>query len=299
MLAILRKELVDYFTGIRCLILFILVFGLCALALVAAYQGIRGAGTGGFIFLRLYTTEPTFGGGLSSLLNFVNIVALIFVPLIGIALGFDAINRERAGGTLSRIMSQPVFRDSVINGKFMAGIVILSIMMTTAILLIGGYGLRMVGVPPSLEEINRLFIYLVLIIIYGAFWIGLSILLSILFRSLGTSLICSIALWLIFSFAVLVVATVGTGQSAEALQTIIRFSPNWLFGNASSAILHPTVRTFGTITAEQAAYMIPNPLSLGQSLILIWPNLAGLVSLSVICFAISYVLFMRQEIRAT
>ena len=62
-------------------------------------------------------------------------------------------------------MSQPVFRDSVINGKFMAGIVILSIMMTTAILLIGGYGLRMVGVPPSLEEINRLFIYLVLIII--------------------------------------------------------------------------------------------------------------------------------------
>lgn len=299
MLAILRKELVDYFTGIRCLILFILVFGLCALALFSAYHGIRGAGTGGFIFLRLYTTEPTFGGGLSSLLNFVNIVALIFVPLIGIALGFDAINRERAGGTLSRIMSQPVFRDSVINGKFLAGIVILSIMMTSAILLIGGYGLRMVGVPPSLEEINRLFIYLVLIIIYGAFWIGLSILLSILFRNLGTSLICAIALWLIFSFAVLVVAAVGAGQGTEVLQTIIRFSPNWLFGNASSAILHPTVRTFGTITAEQATYMIPNPLSLGQSLILIWPNLIGLVSLSVICFAISYVLFMRQEIRAT
>jgi len=299
MIAILRKELADYFTGIRCLILFILVFGLCALALVSAYQGIRGAGTEGFIFLRLYTTEPIFGGGLSSLLNFVNIVALIFVPLIGIALGFDAINRERAGGTLSRIMSQPVFRDSVINGKFLAGIVILSIMMTSAILLIGGYGLRMVGVPPSLEEINRLFIYLVLIIIYGAFWIGLSILLSVLFRSLGTSLICSIALWLIFSFAVLVVAAVGAGQSTEALQTIIRFSPNWLFGNASSAILHPTVRTLGTITAEQAAYMIPNPLSLGQSLILVWPNLTGLVSLSAICFAISYVLFMRQEIRAT
>ena len=45
--------------------------------------------------------------------------------------------------------------------------------------------------------------------------------------------------------------------------------------------------------------MVPNPLSLGQSMILVWPNVTGLVSLSVICFAISYVLFMRQEIRAT
>jgi ABC-2 type transport system permease protein len=81
--------------------------------------------------------------------------------------------------------------------------------------------------------------------------------------------------------------------------TVFWFSPNWLFGQASSAILHPSVRTLGTITQAQATYMIPNPLSLGQSMILVWPSLTGLVSLSVICFAISYVLFMRQEVRST
>jgi ABC-2 type transport system permease protein len=297
MLAILRKELADYFTSLRCLILFLLVILISVLALYSAHQGIRNDGTEGFIFLRLYTTEPP-GVPFAFLFNFVNFVALFFVPVIGVVLGFDAINRERTGGTLSRIMSQPVFRDSVINGKFLAGMVILSIMMTTAILLVGGYGLRMIGVPPTAEEIIRLFIYLICIIIFGAFWIGLAILFSVVFRSLATSVICSIALWIFFSFGILIIA-LGIGETAEALQTMLRFSPNWLFGQSSSAILYPVVRTLGTITVEQMTYMVPNPLSLGQSMILVWPNLSGLVCLSVICFAISYILFMRQEIRAT
>jgi ABC-2 type transport system permease protein len=292
MAAIMRKELADYFTSLRCLILFLLVFLVSGLALYSAQQGIRSSGTEGFIFLRLYTTEPT-GMPFAFLFNFVNFMALFFIPIIGVVLGFDAINRERSGGTLSRIMSQPVFRDSVINGKFLAGMVILSLMVAAAILFVAGYGLRMIGVPPTAEEIIRLFIYLVSMIIFGAFWISLSILFSILFRSLATSIICSIAIWLFFSFGILIIAQ-GVGEDF-----VLRFSPNLLFGQASAAILHPVVRTLGTIETAQMAYMIPNPLSLGQSLILIWPNLTSLVSLSVICFAISYVLFMRQEIRAT
>jgi ABC-2 type transport system permease protein len=292
MAAIIRKELADYFTSLRCLILFLLVFLVSALALYSAQQGIRSGGTEGFIYLRLYTTEPV-GWPFASLFNFVNFMALFFVPVIGVVLGFDAINRERSSGTLSRVMSQPVYRDSVINGKFLAGMVILSLMLTVAILVIGGYGLRMIGVPPTAEEIIRLFIYLVSLIIFGAFWIGLAILFSILFRSLATSIICSIAVWLFFSFGILLLAQ-GIGESY-----VLRFSPNLLFGQASAAILHPAVRTLGTITEAQMAYMIPNPLSLGQSMILAWPNLTSLISLSVICFAISYILFMKQEIRAT
>ena len=53
------------------------------------------------------------------------------------------------------------------------------------------------------------------------------------------------------------------------------------------------------MTQAQMAYMLPNPLSLGQSLLLIWPYLTIMVSLSAVCFGISYVVFMRQEIRAT
>ncbi len=297
MLAILRKELSDHFTSFRCLILFLLVFLICGLTIYSAQQGIRSAGNEGFIFLRLYTTELQ-GVPFAFLFNFVNFMSLFFIPIIGIVLGFDAINRERSSGTLSRIMSQPVYRDSVINGKFLAGIIVLSLMMITSVLVIGGYGLRMIGVAPSAEEIIRIFIYLVYTIIFGAFWIGLSILFSILLRSLATSIICSIAIWILFSFGILVIA-IGLGrESMETFQTILRFSPNWLFGQASSAILAPVVRTLGTISPAEMAYMLPNPLSLGQSLVLIWPNFTSLLSISIICFAVSYILFMRQEIRA-
>jgi len=297
MITILRKELADYLNSARFLILLVLVLLISAVALYATFKGIRGTTIEAFVFLKLFTTEPS-GVPFAFLFSFVNFVALFFIPLIGIVLGFDAINRERSSGTLSRILTQPVYRDSVINGKFLAGIVILTIMMTTAILLVSGYGLRMLGVPPTAEEIIRLFFYLVFIIVYGAFWIGLSILFSVLFRSLATSLLSSIAIWIFFSFGIFILA-IATAETPETMQLLLWLSPNWLFGQATVALLQPTVRTLGMLTEAQVSYMIPNPLSLSQSMLLIWPHVTGLVSLTAICFAISYVLFMRQEIRAS
>lgn len=314
MVAILRKELADYFTSIRFLVLFVLVLLASAAGLYAAYQGVRtalmetGAVTGGgFVFLTLFTSS---GELIPALTFFIS----LFVPIIGIALGFDAINSERSGGTLSRLLSQPVYRDSVINGKFLAGIVTLTIMVTTTLLLVSGYGLRMIGVPPTAEEIIRLFIFLVLSVIYGAFWMGLAILFSVVFRRIAASLLVSIAVWLFFSFFMSMVAPAIANaitpvsetstqavliQNAELQQSLLRISPNVLFDEATRVLLLPVVRSLGIITLSQAAYMIPNPVALGQSLLLIWPHLVSLISLSVICFAISYVLFMRQEIRAT
>ena len=48
----------------------------------------------------------------------------------------------------------------------------------------------------------------------------------------------------------------------------------------------------------QAQQRIPSLLSLDQSFILVWPQVVALVALTVACFAIAYVRFMRQEVRA-
>ena len=199
MLTILRKELADYFTSIRIFILFLLVFLASAAGLYASFQGIRGSGSEtGFVFLKLFTTS---GEAIPSLVTFM----ALFIPIIGIALGFDAINSERSNGTLSRILSQPVYRDNVINGKFLAGTATLFIMMIATILIVSGYGLRMIGVPPSAEEIVRLFIHIFLTIIYGAFWMGLAVLFSVLFRRVATSLLISIGIWLFFSIFIFLI----------------------------------------------------------------------------------------------
>jgi ABC-2 type transport system permease protein len=88
-------------------------------------------------------------------------------------------------------------------------------------------------------------------------------------------------------------------HNAQVNQLLLRFSPNYLFLESSTVLLLPLVRTLAVYTTAEATYMMPNPLSLGQSLLLVWPHLTILISLTAICFAISYVVFMRQEIRTT
>lgn len=294
MVTIIRKELADYFSSIRCFILFLLIIAVGVAGLVAAWQGIRSSLTdSSFVFLRLFTSSGTAVPALISLL------ALI-VPIIGIALGFDAINSERSGGTLSRLLAQPIYRDSVINGKFLAGLVTLTIMVSSVVMIVGGYGLRMIGVPPSAEEIIRLFLYAVFTIIYGAFWMAISVLFSVLFRRVATSLISSVAVWLFFGFFYTPLIVNNVAKSVETGLMLGRLSPNTLFEEANMVLLLPQWRGMGLITAgENISFMLPNPLSLGQSILIVWPQLVSLIALTVICFAISYILFMKQEVRST
>jgi len=294
MATIFRKELADFFTSIRVFILFLLVIGASAAGLFASYQGIRGISTeSGFVFLKLFTTSGT---AIPSLTTFI----ALFVPIIGIALGFDAVNSERSNGTLSRILSQPIYRDNVINAKFLAGIATLFIMVFTTILLVAGFGLRMIGVPPNAEEIIRLFLYLLLTTVYGSFWMGLAILFSVSLRRIATSLLSSLAVWLFFGFFWVSLIVPAVAKTTEASLMLQRLSPHTLFGEATTVLLLPIWRGAGLLTAgEQLQYMILNPLSLGQSLLVVWPHITGLIGVTAICFAISYVLFMRQEIRAT
>ncbi len=310
MITILRKELADYFTSIRFVVFFALILFASAVGLYAAFQGIRGASLPqGFVFLGLFTTS---GDVIPSL---ISLIALL-IPIIGIAFGFDAVNSERSGGTLSRLLAQPIYRDSVINGKFLAGIITLSIMVGATILIVGGYGLRLIGVTPTSEEMFRLLVYFIFTIVFGAFWMALAMLFSVLFRRIATSLLTTIGIWLFFTIFIMLIApaiansivpvpsqnppTEVIVRNAEIEQTIARISPNTLFSEATTVLLLPMmIGSLGVVTPTQVAYMLPNPLALGQSLLLVWPQLTSLIALTVIVFAISYVLFMRQEIRST
>ena len=60
-----------------------------------------------------------------------------------------------------------------------------------------------------------------------------------------------------------------------------------------------TVSTPTTIgQLGQAQQRIPSLFSFDQSFLLVWPQIVALVAMMVACFAVAYVLFMRQEVRA-
>lgn len=315
LLAIYKKELSDHFSSYRFVILFALIamvsFITSYMVGISLRENLEGVAKPTFIFLMLFNTS----GALFSMVQFV----AFFGPLIGLILGFDSINRERAHGTLVKLVSQPIYRDAVINGKFFAGATTITIMVLSIVLVISGFGLTLLGVIPGIEEILRLAIYVVISIFYISFWLGISILFSLLFRSIATSALASVALWIFLSFFVSMGATVVANTAAPiekkegtSVETVVKnarikeiislISPMVLYSNASATIIDPmrkTTKSFVLMGAfeEISVSRFQNPLSLGQSLLVVYPHMVALIAISLICFAISYLTFMIQEIR--
>ena len=312
--AIFKKELADHFSSYRFMILFALI---AMVSLITAYmaglnirQDLAGIAKPQFVFLLLFTAR----GALFSLVQFV----AFFGPLIGLILGFDTINRERNEGTLSKLLSQPIYRDAVINGKFLAGVAMISIMMVSIVLVITGLGLRMVGVVPGFEEIFRILIYLVISIVYISFWLGVAILFSILFRSIATSALAALAVWIFFSFFVSLGASVvadalapdagGSGpeaviRHAQIQKAFTLISPMQLYTEGTATIIDPLKKTTRSIVLvgpmeRMSLSRFSGPLPLGQSIIVVFPYIIFLVAITAICFAVSYMVFMRQEVRS-
>ena len=311
---IMKKELADHFSSYR----FTIIFALIAMvALITAYmaginirQELAGIAKPRFVFLLMFTTS----GALFSLVQFV----AFFGPLVGLVLGFDTINRERNEGTLSKLLSQPIYRDVVINGKFLAGVVLIAVMMVSIVLVITGLGLIVLGVIPGIEEIWRIAIYLVISIVYISFWLGVAILFSIIFRSTATSALAALAVWIFFSFFVSIGANVlGNALVADADQTnaeavmarieivkaFVMASPMELYTDSTATIIDPlrkstrSILSMGPMESLSMA-RFAGPLPLSQSILIVLPYIISLVAITVVCFAISYIVFMRQEIRS-
>ncbi|MGN6353630.1 MAG: ABC transporter permease [Parafilimonas sp.] len=258
-----------------------------------------------FLYLKLLTTTD---GTLPPFHVFLNFLG----PLLGIGLGFDAINSEQNSGTLIRLMAQPVYRDNVLLSKFISALIIVSTLFFSLVLLMIGGGLFITGVRIEPEEILRILSFMALSIVYVAFWLSLSILLSVKFKQAATSALTAIGIWLFFTiFYQMIVnmiakgllpnpAFISPGQTLyynNIVLNMLRLAPGRLYTDAVTTLLMPSVRSLGPLTMEQLTGAIPSPLPIKESLMIVWPQVSGLIAATVVCFAWSYYLFMRREIR--
>jgi ABC-2 type transport system permease protein len=296
------KELSDHLTSARMRVLEFLVVIVAVLAINGAIEQIREVtAEDPFLFLRLFTTAKEPWPPFSFFLMFL-------VPLIAIGLGFDSVNGEYNRRTLSRILAQPIYRDALLFGKFLGALTAVTISMVVLWLLIIGFGLYALGIPPNGEEILRMFAFLVATIFYAGIWLGLAMLFSILFRSAATAALVTLGLWLVLTLMwSLVAQTIATalippdteGTQIVVAQTLARLSPVVLFQEVIQVILNPSTRALGPVTLQQIHGMVPGaPLPLVESLLIAWPQLVGLIAGTIMLFVIGYVVFQRQEVRA-
>ena len=305
---VFMKELSDHLTSIRMMVLtlFVIVFG--AFPVYSSLQTLRTVvGADAYLYLRIFTIEPE-----QVPISFITALNFI-IPLMAIGLGFDSVNSEFNRRTLSRVLSQPIYRDALLLGKFLGGLMTLAVGLLALWLIVFGAGLLLLGIPPRGVEVARAFGFLMVAIAYGGVWLAVSILFSVLFRSTATSALCALGMWLFFFILWPMIANaivlgfapreitsidqyVGVQEFAIAMQ---RVSPGTLFSEALLGLLNPETRTLGFTLPTQMRGAIPNaPLPLDQSLLLIWPQVTGLIAGMIVVFAAAYVVFQREEVRA-
>lgn len=304
--AVTIKELADNLSSTRMRLLELLIFVTGASAVYSTIGEVKAQiGEDPFVFLRIFTSAhdplPSFVGFLGFL-----------IPIVAIALGFDSVNSEFNRRTMSRVLAQPIYRDALLFGKFLAGLLTLAVVLSALWLLVIGLGILMLGLPPSTPEVLRGIGFLIAAIAYGGVWLALALLFSVIFRSAATAALAGLSVWLLFAFfwqmivqiVTPIVAPIDPYNPFSILHTVrvglalARLSPNTLFAESTIAFLNPGQRSLGLVLPSQLQGAISAPLPFGQSVALVWPQMTGMLAGLILLFAIAYVIFQRQEVRA-
>ena len=312
------KEFADQLRSVRFVVLLVVLGIVAVIPMYFTADAIRTAASSitdrSSLFLALFAYTPAAantGIQIPAAVDFVGLVG----PLLGVAFAFDAINGERASGTLPRLMSQPIYRDDVINGKFAAALSVIGLVLVTVVGVIAAFGIIRLGLAPTAEEILRLAVWVILTFLYIAIWVSFGLLLSALTRSAATSALIGFGVWVIvtifggfitqFIAGVIAPSTGTLDQQASAIalqQTITRINPSTLYSEGTAALLNPLVASVSSPSTvggfQQVFQRVPSLQSFEQSLLLVWPHMVTMVAISVLFFALAYVRFMRQEVRA-
>jgi ABC-type transport system involved in multi-copper enzyme maturation, permease component len=306
-----RKEVADHIRSWRFIVLLSLIVLTFLGAMYVSLTNLKAAVANEndpdrlFMYLKLLTATD---GSLPPFHIFMSFLG----ALLGISLGFDAVNAEQNNGTLVRLLAQPVYRDNLLLAKFVSALLLVAALFVSLSLLMIGGGLMITGVYIEAVEFLRILAFDILTVLYVGFWLGLSILLSVRFKQATTSALTAIGIWLFFTvFYRIIVNMIATALLPDPntmlpedilsynnfILNLLRLAPSQLYTDATTTLLMPSVRSLGPLTMEQMAGAIPSPLSFRESLLIVWPQVSGLLAATAVCFALAYYWFMKREVR--
>jgi ABC-2 type transport system permease protein len=218
---------------------------------------------------------------------------------------------------MSRILAQPIYRDAVLFGKFLGGLLVIAIALLTLWLLMIGVGILFLGLPPSGGDLVRLLAYLLATLFYAGVWLALAVAFSTFIRSPATSALAALSVWLVLTvfwgmISPLIASAISPVdpfnpmtliQQFQANQMVARVSPQTLYGEIAVMLLDPSARSVGPLILLQLQGMLDGaligaPLPTLESILVVWPQIAGMVAAMILLFACAYVAFQRQEVRA-
>jgi ABC-2 type transport system permease protein len=230
---------------------------------------------------------------LSNLSEYVSMIGAI----LAIMLGYNSLIEEKESGSLKLLLSRPVYRDRLLSGKLLGGAAVIGLLL--AIVFVFNLVLLVLfgGIWPSIADVGRLFVFVLLAFSYMMIFLTGSMMLSIKLRNAPQVFLISLVVWVLFSFVIPQMAQTQMTNSTvinsvsgianqipqdTSLSRAINFlSPTWHLRSIGSQLLQATAG----VTALSGRAL------LGQ----VGATLLILLAPVVLFTALAYAFFLRDE----
>ncbi|RLE59982.1 MAG: hypothetical protein DRJ35_04485 [Thermoprotei archaeon] len=241
--------------------------------------------------------------------------------LLGIALGFSAISGEREKGTLLLILSRPVSRDQVLNGKTLGALAVIALSLFSSYFILIGLGMAGFNLAIDLDKVVRGALVLIFILLYSLVFYLASMFFSVISRRSSRSMVLALVFWIIMIIILPLIAfIVGTAlagpmpigeenieaqmeywQKVSQIQaSILSFTPDTnlqsimrnLLGTPSPYGVEVQVSVNETTTTTPPP---PEAKSIPQAIIDSALNILVLIVYVVVFYGLSYMFFVARK----
>lgn len=233
---------------------------------------------------------------------------IVFGGVLAIATGADLVSKEKESRSLKSLLSHPVYRDEVINGKALGGIALLAIVVG-GVLLISTAMLLVFSFVPSPDDLWMILTYAGITLLFLVTFFSIALALSTLCRESGSALLLSVVVFVLLSFVIPYTTThIGMALMMEEPD------PAAYGGDISSEEYQAAITAYyGQFDLIQRIANLASPqmainaliqgisnssgATLEDTLGKIWSSVAALTIYPVVFFAIAYTRFLRMDIR--
>ena len=311
-----KKEFADQVTGWRFLVILALFL---AIALAGTYSGVGSYERELDRYAQELATmddrfdepgrmtmpaKPPVEGVYSSMF----LVLISYGSLLAIAVGFDLVSGEKESRSLKSLLSHPVYRDEIINGKALGGVALL-VLVVGGVLLISTALLLVFSFVPSPDDLWMILTYAGVTLLFLVTFFSIALALSTLCRKSGSALLLAVVVFILLVF----LAPYTTAQVGMALM-MEKPDPGAYGGDTSSEGYQAEITAYAEqmkviesavnlLSPQMAVNTLINGISrspgatLEDTLGKIWSSIAALTIYPVVFFAIAYTRFLRMDIR--